>query len=411
MGTSLFRPEIVDSQHQRLMGSISLAQPVSIYFWFASLLLLFILVAAFLLFSEHHRKERVRGYLVPDKGLLRIHGTRSATVAAVHVREGDEVKSGTLLVSLVRSETTVDGAGLQSVVSERLNQRLQLLDDAIQDNQRLLDGQLLSNQQRQQALEQETQHHQQQLSLAEARIAIQRERLQAQKELAAAGYLSTILFKQSEEAFLSEQLGLGQLRQQLLSLGEAREQTRALETQLPLQFDMKINELKRRSSEILQQLDEVEASFQPDLRAATPGIVTSVAAVEGQLLEPGQPLLTLIPVKSNLIAELFLPTRSIGKIQAGDMARLRFDAFPYQQFGAMEAEILQVDRALTGPDTNSPLLLREPVYRVRAVLPAQRMEAYPLRAGMLLEADILLEKRRLLDWVLAPFVGLKERLG
>lgn len=411
MNSSLFRSEIVEQQHQRLMGAISLAQPVSIYVWCACLVTLFALVVTFLLFSEHHRKERVRGYLVPDKGLLRIHGTHSATIEAIHVREGEQVEPGDLMVSLIRDQTTVDGAGLRDVVLERLNQRLQLVDDAIVDNQHLLEEQLSSNQQRLLGLKLETEHLSHQLSLAEARIAIQRKRLRAQQNLHSAGYLSAVHLDQSEEAFLAEQLGVGQLRAQLMSVGEERKRAMELEAQLPLQFEMKINELKRRASELGQQLSEVEASSQPDVRATESGIVTAVNAVEGQVLEPGQTLLTLIPAESTLIAELYLPTRSIGQIQVGHRARLRFDAFPYQQFGLMDAEILQVDRALKGPGANSPLIVHEPVYRVRAVLYSQSMKAYPLRAGMLLEADILLEKRRLLDWALAPLTGLRERLG
>ncbi|MFT5101908.1 MAG: membrane fusion protein, partial [Planctomycetaceae bacterium] len=38
-------------------------------------------------------------------------------------------------------------------------------------------------------------------------------------------------------------------------------------------------------------------------------------------------------------------------------------------------------------------------------------QTYPLRSGMQVQADILLEKRRLLDWVLKPLIGLKVRIG
>jgi membrane fusion protein len=77
----------------------------------------------------------------------------------------------------------------------------------------------------------------------------------------------------------------------------------------------------------------------------------------------------------------------------------------------MDAEILQVDRALKEQDAGAPLPNREPVYRVRALLTRQNIESFQLRSGMLVEADIMLEKRSLLDWMLAPVTGLKERLG
>jgi membrane fusion protein len=396
MNTTLFRNEIAEHQQQRLMGVVSLAQPVSIYVWCLSLLLLFVLVSAFLLLSEHHRKERIQGYLVPDKGLLRIHSSHGATVGKIHVSEGERVQPGDLLVSLVRNQTFVGGSNLEVIVIAQLEQRLGLVEESIVDNQRLLEKKLLASEERLQALDREAAHLNQQLQLAHERISIKKRRLKAARLLHGKGYFSAIQLDQTEEAFLAEKFSLGQLQQLVLS---------------HIQFNIKSNELQRRASEFIQQLVEVRASFQPEIRAVESGFITAIAAVEGQLVQPGQPVMTLIPEGSTLIAELLLPSRSAGQIKRGDFARLRFDAFPYQKFGMMDAEILQVDRALKEQDAGAPLPNREPVYRVRALLTRQNIESFQLRSGMLVEADIMLEKRSLLDWMLAPVTGLKERLG
>jgi len=51
---------------------------------------------------------------------------------------------------------------------------------------------------------------------------------------------------------------------------------------------------------------------------------------------------------------------------------------------------------------------------VRIVLDAQRVIAYgaaqALKPGMALEADLLLERRRLLEWVFEPLYGFARRL-
>lgn len=56
----------------------------------------------------------------------------------------------------------------------------------------------------------------------------------------------------------------------------------------------------------------------------------------------------------------------------------------------------------------------EPYYRVVVELSAQSITAYgkaePLRPGMLLEADILGERRKLYEWVLEPLYSLTGRL-
>ncbi|MCY1558531.1 hypothetical protein D9M68_954740 [compost metagenome] len=57
----------------------------------------------------------------------------------------------------------------------------------------------------------------------------------------------------------------------------------------------------------------------------------------------------------------------------------------------------------------------EPFYRVTVALAAQAVTAYgkpePLKPGMLLEADILGEKRRLIEWVFEPLYSLKGMTG
>jgi membrane fusion protein len=56
----------------------------------------------------------------------------------------------------------------------------------------------------------------------------------------------------------------------------------------------------------------------------------------------------------------------------------------------------------------------EPLYRITVNLSAQTIKAYgrpqSLQAGMLLDADILQEKRRLYEWVLEPLYSLSGKL-
>lgn len=126
--------------------------------------------------------------------------------------------------------------------------------------------------------------------------------------------------------------------------------------------------------------------------------------------------MNILPEGSELVAELLLPTRSAGLVEEGDNSRLRFDAFPYQRFGYMESTIVRVDKALIIPnEIPLPITLQEPVYRLRAKLSAQTMQAYGkqlnLKSGMLFEADIMLEQRRLIEWLLEPIYSLRGRIS
>jgi membrane fusion protein len=57
--------------------------------------------------------------------------------------------------------------------------------------------------------------------------------------------------------------------------------------------------------------------------------------------------------------------------------------------------------------------VKEPVYRVDVGLDTQVVSAlgqdFALRPGMLVNADLLLEKRTIFEWVFEPVLKLKER--
>jgi membrane fusion protein len=97
---------------------------------------------------------------------------------------------------------------------------------------------------------------------------------------------------------------------------------------------------------------------------------------------------------------------------------LRYHAYPYQKFGHHEGVVTNVSRAAVSPGELPSQLAgltslygaNEPVYRLTAGLASQTITAYgqpmPLQPGMQLEADVIIEKRRLIEWVLDPLFTL-----
>jgi membrane fusion protein len=53
------------------------------------------------------------------------------------------------------------------------------------------------------------------------------------------------------------------------------------------------------------------------------------------------------------------------------------------------------------------------MYRIRLALQSQHIKAYgavrPLKAGMVLDASIVLEERRLYEWILEPLYSISGR--
>ena len=64
-------------------------------------------------------------------------------------------------------------------------------------------------------------------------------------------------------------------------------------------------------------------------------------------------------------------------------------------------------------DSYGPLLVNQPAYPATVSIPDQSIaangHAVPLQSGMLLQADIILERRTLLEWLAEPLLVLRGR--
>jgi multidrug efflux pump subunit AcrA (membrane-fusion protein) len=127
------------------------------------------------------------------------------------------------------------------------------------------------------------------------------------------------------------------------------------------------------------------------------GTYAARARVVGDLVPAGATV-------ARLQARLSVPSRAIGFIAPGDRILLRYRAFPYQTFGHQVGRVASIS-----PDAIAPAGAAGnsgQVYRVLVDLQQQaitaRGKSRPLRPGMLLDADILGERRRLYEWILKP---------
>ena len=85
---------------------------------------------------------------------------------------------------------------------------------------------------------------------------------------------------------------------------------------------------------------------------------------------------------------------------------LRYHAFPHEKFGRYGGRVVRVSRsAIEGTSDKT----QAPYYRVIVALDRQFATAFgkpePLKPGMTFEADLLGERRTLLEWILAPARG------
>jgi len=414
--SSLFRKQALDAQQHRLLGTISLAQPLSMSVVTLILLGLLTGIVTFLCFSEYARKETVKGYLKPEKGLIKAYTNRNGVIERLFVQEGTLVQAGQPLVSIISSQTLTSGEELSDKLSAELNKQLVWLQFEHQQISRM-------------QLAEQTRLEQRKLSLINSmQVVANQQKLQAKKislldqqqvqyqKLKIEGYIAELEFQQQQEKQLNARQELENLKRvKLDKLNDIKQIEHELKV-LPDQFTVNAVEISRKQSDIQSQLSQIDNNHRIVINATYDGYVTAIQIEEGQNVTASTPMLSLLPTGTVLVAELMLPTRSAGFVKKGDIARLRFDAFPHQRFGLMLSHIDQIDLALiTSNSPNIPIQLNEPMYRVRSRLSEQLIEGYgqsfALKSGMLFEADIILDKRSLLDWLLDPIYSLNGRVN
>ena len=417
---SLFRKEAISHQSERLTGDITLAQPLSIKLTVLILVSIAIGIVTFLFSAEYSRKETVRGFLMPNKGVIKSFANQGGTIEKLWVKEGDKVVKGQSLATIIVQQNNSNGVDLSTQLAKQLNAQTNLLIDEVSQHQALKTQELSNLHDQNIALGNEKVALEDQLALADEKLTLLSEQQLDFNQLNKNGYVSNLEKDRQQQALLEAKQEKQNIARLILQHQNQLNQLTFNIKNIPQQYTLRINSLKRQQADLQRQLAQVASNYKYTITASNSGVVTGVQVVEGETLSQSKaqskPLLHILPEGSELIAELLLPTRSAGFIQVGNNTRLRFDAFPYQRFGFINSKITRIDQTLISPnEVQLPISLQEPVYRLRAKLNQQQMEAFgkafDLKSGMLFEADIMLEQRTLIEWLLEPIYSLKGRVS
>ena len=415
---ALFRPQAVEFQQQRLHGAIVLAGSVPAT-WLTLLFgaIALALVALFCL-AGIDRKETVAGVVMPAAGLARVGAAQPGVVAERRVEEGQSVAAGEVLFVLSSERSTPLGE-TQQAVGASLSQRVAGLQDdherqrrQVLERERVLAEAVMAAQRELHQLDEEIGLQQRRAALAEqtaARVLSMRDR----------GLVSSTDAEERQADVLEQRARLPALRRQRVQAQQHFEEQQAELRDLPLRAQREAAALERSLEELKQALAENEARRTLLVRAPHAGRVGAIAVQPGQPVQPGQVMAQIEPAGSPMEAELFVPSRAIGFIKPGTAVLLRYTAFPFQKFGQQRGTVHEVGRSALPPGdvhdlTRAPGAGGEPVYRVRVRLERQTVQAHgqaqALKAGMQLQASLVLERRRLYEWMLEPLWTLGGRL-
>jgi hemolysin D len=358
------------------------------------------------------------GKLVPSGYTKVIASVDTASVRAVHVEEGQVVKTGDVLIELDSREVDSErdraladaqNARLQSARARALitsldrgsapqlpamgdipPRRWRETRDHLQDQWRDLNAKLAR-------LDSDIVRYKEELPLATRRAA-------DIADLAKNGDVSKHDWLESEQTRIELARQLDDAAAQRTSL--------IAETRKDAQDDIAAAE--RTLAESVQ--DERRASAHSALlKLVTPvdGTVQELTVhTIGGVVAAAQPLMQIVPLQQQVQVEAFLENKDIGFVREGQAASVKIDAFEYTKYGTVSAKVVHLSRDAIHDDKRG-LLYSVKIGLDRSTLLVDGRTA-TLESGMSSSVEIKTGSRRVIEYLLSPLIrhgreSLRER--
>ncbi len=210
------------------------------------------------------------------------------------------------------------------------------------------------------------------------------------------------------EGKLKQALAEAQRLKAQLSQKQAQAQTTQLEMQQRIkQLEVELTQLQARISENKNLLATAETRLKERfVYAPVSGVLLSLnVGNSGEVVQPGQTIAEIGPQGAPLVLSAKLPNPEAGFIRVGMPVQLKFDAYPYQDYGLISGKVSSLS-----PDTDRDEQMGD-VYQVEITLERNYVqengEKISFKPGQTASADIIIRRRRIVDVLLDPIRQMK----
>lgn len=386
------------------------------------------------------------GKIVPSGYTKVVQPLSAAVVKAIHVRDGQAVKAGDLLVELdaaaedadiERARAELEAALLQSAragalldamvrgTAPVLPRQPGVPADRLREAVRMLDGQygeyatkLARSESETVTREAELRASREQVLKLEATLPLMRRRSADLDNMAKDGYVARHAFLERQQAYLDQSGELSvqreRVRQLQASVTESRRQREAFQAEVRRVTLDSLKEAQQRAAAMEQELNKAQSrGTLTRLLAPVSGTVQQLALhTVGGVVTPAQQLMVVVPREHPLEVEAMLENKDIGFVRAGQEVVVKLDTFPFTLYGAIPGVVTNVSRdAIVDEKRGLLYAVRVQLARTRIVVDGAEV---PLGAGMVAHAEVKTGQRRVISFFLSPLLqgvqeGLRER--
>jgi hemolysin D len=398
------------------------------------------------------------GKIVPGGRTKLIQPFETGVVRAIHVRDGQTVKAGDVLVELDPTMTgadeerqksdlvgaELDVARLQAALAEdplaafrppqgaspaQIEMHRQFLTSERAEQDAKLSE--IGRQQSQKEAERATTSAN--IAKIQATIPVLQERVDIHKTLLDKGLASKVVYLSEmqdlvglQQDIVVQQSRLREADAAIALLKETREKT-AVEYRRTI-YDA-LAKTEQKAASLAQDVIKAEQRTKLQrLTAPVDGVVQQLDVhTVGGVVTPAQALAVVVPSESHLEIEAMVSNRDIGFVHAGQEVEIKVDTFNFTRYGLLHGKVLSVssdaitrerqqsapnDRASGAPQSGSEPRAQELEYAARISLDHTHMQVEDklvnLGPGMAVTVEIKTGTRRIINYLLSPLARYKQ---
>jgi hemolysin D len=173
-------------------------------------------------------------------------------------------------------------------------------------------------------------------------------------------------------------------------------------------------------TEIAQNKNQIASAQyklkQTELKAPVQGTVFDLSIQKpGEVLQPGDTVAEIAPENSPLVLMAQMATTESGSLTKGMPVKLKFDAYPFQDYGIVIGKLTGISPTTTIIETQPGESLKNTAnynYNLEITLDRDCLptanQCIRLRPGDTATAEVILRQRRIIDLILDPFKKLQK---
>ena len=447
--SSLFRPEVLNSKSGNSLGCIRLSQPISTLLITIISAILAISLISFSYFGFYTKKARISGITVPIGGTILLNSPSMGFVKNILVKEGQLVSAGTRIMEIGMEREGSDGE-ISSIVEKQLNSKKNEMENEVLLRIDQHNSQLDTLKSQIKGVEQQISQIETEISISNRRLQLANKAVAGYRKLQDEGFMSGVQAQQKQEEYLDIESKISSLKRGKIELISMLNNFASQKKTLQMSLNSDQIQTKKLIISVQQELAENKNRRSNYIVATTPGVISTLNVENGQNISGNQALATILPIsackdsgenilqtsannttcldrKGQLEVHLYAPSRTAGFVVEGQEVLIRYDAYPYQKFGLQKGKIINVSRTPfstaelpigLASSLNSRLRSNnagegEGLYRIKARLDSQNILLYGvnhhLKPGLMLEAEVSLDKRQVWEWIFEPVIAMHAR--